>query len=567
MTALLEDGESEVRAQAARVIGDAAFKGATEKLVPLLKNSHPRARFYAGIALSKTGAKTAVDPLVAMLVENADKDPILRHAGVMGLAGCTDAASLARLTNNPSAAVRGAAVVALRRQHSPLVAAFLKDADQSVVLESARAIHDAPIPDAMPALAALLSEPGKFHRNTLLRAVNAHYRLGKAENAKALATFAAANSANDAGRKEALTALAAWANPNPKDRLLNLWRPLPERSGADASAALEPVISAILSNAPGNVQEAAAMAAATLGLRGAGDALFALVTNDKAGKVARTEALRALATLKDSHLAEAAKDALTDRDPKLRAEALKSLVAADPAAALTAIGDVLSSNAPATEKQGAVEALAESKTPESEKLLSGLLDSLIAGKLAPEVQLDVEEAAKKRKGLSGRLQKWKASLPKEDPLAPYRVSLSGGDAERGKKTFREHATAQCFKCHKAEGGDSLVGPDLTKIGASKSREYLLESIVFPNKTIAEGFQIVVLEMNDGATVVGRFLKETKDQLQVETVDGTGKPQIVSVAPNKVKIRTSAPSPMPEIIRDQMTSRELRDVVEYLATRK
>jgi quinoprotein glucose dehydrogenase len=231
------------------------------------------------------------------------------------------------------------------------------------------------------------------------------------------------------------------------------------------------------------------------------------------------------------------------------------------------VSEVITSNAPVTEKQGAVSALAESRTPEAEKLLAGLMDQLIAGKLAPEVQLDVYEAAKKRPGLAERIKQWTSALPKEDALAMYRLSLAGGDADRGKKIFREHPIAQCFKCHKCEGGDSLVGPDLTKIGATKDRDYILESIVFPNKKIADGFQIVVLELTDGATVVGRLLNETKEQLQVATLDGNGKQQTVNVAAKKVKTRTSAPSPMPEIIRDQLTRTELRDVLEYLATRK
>jgi quinoprotein glucose dehydrogenase len=567
VAALLDDKDGEVRAQAARVLGDHRFKGAYDKLIGLLKDAHPRARFYAGIALGKSGYKPAVDPLFAMLAENADKDPILRHAGIMGLAGCADAATLAARANHANVAVRGAAVVALRRLKSAQVAVFLKGADQSVVLEAARAIHDVPIIEAMPALAALLTDKRITDRNILLRVVNANYRLGQPANAKALVTFAADNSANEAGRKEALTALAAWANPNPKDRLLYLWRPLPQRTNADAVAALAPAVSAILAIAPGSVAESAAVASAKLGLRDGADALFALVANDKAGKGARTEALRALASLKDSRLANAAKEALTDRDPKLRAEGLKALVAADPVAALTTVSDVLSSNAPVTEKQGAVAALAESRTPEAEKLLAGLMDSLIAGKLAPEVQLDVYEAAKKRPGLSARIQQWTAALPKTDPLALYRLSLAGGDIERGKKIFREHQIAQCFKCHQCEGGDSLVGPDLTKIGATKDRNYLLESIVFPNTKIAEGFQIVVLELTDGTTVVGRLLRETKEQLQVVTLDEKGKQQNVNVPAKKVKTRTSAPSPMPEIIRDQLSRQELRDVLEYLATRK
>ena len=567
VAALLGDKDGEVRAQAARVLGDHRFKGAYDKLIGLLKDAYPRTRFYAAIALGKTGYKPAVEPLCTMLAENADKDPILRHAAVMGLTGCADAAALVAKATHPDTAVRGGAVVALRRLKSPLIAAFLKDADKTVVLEAARAIYDLPIPEAMPALAALATEKRLTDRNLLLRVVNAHYRLGQPANAKVLATLAADNTAQEAARKEALTVLGAWANPAPKDRLLYLWRPLPNRNVDDATAALTPVISTILANGAGAVQESAATTAAKLGLHGASDALLAIVANDKAGKSSRIEALRALAKMKDARLAQAAKEAITDRDPKLRAEGLKALVASDPAAALKTIAEVLSSGASAAEKQGAVAALAESRTPEAEKLIGGLMDDLSAGKLVPEVQLDVYEAARKRPGLASKIQQWTAAIPKGDDLAKYRLSEYGGDPDRGRKLFREHPTVQCFKCHKCEGGDSLVGPDLSKIGAQKDRAYLLESIVFPNRKIAEGFQIVVLELTDGMTVAGRLLKETKDHLQVETVDGAGKPLSVTVPLKKVKTRTSAPSPMPEIIRDQLSRFELRDVIEYLATRK
>ncbi|MEQ1852783.1 MAG: PVC-type heme-binding CxxCH protein, partial [Chthoniobacteraceae bacterium] len=494
VAALLGDPDGEVRAQAARVLGDHYFKGAYDKLIGLLKDPNPRARFYASIALGKSGYKAAVDPLCALLAENADQDPIVRHGAVMGLTGCGDAATLAGKAAHPSPAVRGAVVVALRRLKSPQVAVFLKDADKSVVLEAGRAIYDVPIPEAMPALAALIGDRKIADRNLLLRIINAHYRLGQPADAKALAALAADPAAREAGRREALAVLAAWANPGPKDRLLYLWRPLPARPADAAVAALTPVIADMLLKGTGAIQESAAGTAARLGLRGAGDALVAIAVDGKAAKAARIEALKALAAMKDPRLAQAATEALTDRDPKLRAEGLNALIASNPAAALATIGEVLSSDAPATEKQGAVSALARSRTPEAEKLLSGLMDSFAAGKLAPEVQLDVFEAAKKRAGLAQKVSQWKGSLSKTDALAIYRLALAGGDADRGKKTFREHATAQCFKCHKCEGGDSLVGPDLTAIGAKKDREYLLESIVYPNKHIAEGFQIVVLEL-------------------------------------------------------------------------
>ncbi len=59
---------------------------------------------------------------------------------------------------------------------------------------------------------------------------------------------------------------------------------------------------------------------------------------------------------------------------------------------------------------------------------------------------------------------------------------------------------QCLRCHKCETGDSVVGPDLTHVASRKNREYILESIVFPDKQIAEGFEIAVLTLNDGNVV-------------------------------------------------------------------
>jgi quinoprotein glucose dehydrogenase len=170
--------------------------------------------------LEKIRHTAAVDPLCAMLAENDDRDPIVRHGGIMGLAGCGTEESIAAKSKDPSAAVRGAAVVALRRLKSPRVALFLDDSDESVVLEAARAIYDVPITSALPALAALTEKPLITNPHTLHRAVNAHYRLGAAANARALVAFAARDTTPEASRKEALETLSVWANPSKKDRVL-----------------------------------------------------------------------------------------------------------------------------------------------------------------------------------------------------------------------------------------------------------------------------------------------------------------------------------------------------------
>ncbi|HTD85244.1 MAG TPA: PVC-type heme-binding CxxCH protein, partial [Candidatus Binatia bacterium] len=136
---LLQDREPEVRAQAAKVLGDAKAQKAAASLISLLSDAKERPRFFAAIALGRLHKKEAVMPLLGMIQANNNKDKYLRHAAVMGLVGCADAKTLRGLSTHASAAVRLAAVVALRRLDSAEVATFLDDRDIAVATEAARA--------------------------------------------------------------------------------------------------------------------------------------------------------------------------------------------------------------------------------------------------------------------------------------------------------------------------------------------------------------------------------------------------------------------------------------------
>lgn len=80
LLASVTDPDPEVRAQSAKVLGDARAAPAFEPLVRLLSDSAPRLRFFAAISLGKLGRSEAVTPLLALLRDNADQDPYLRHA-------------------------------------------------------------------------------------------------------------------------------------------------------------------------------------------------------------------------------------------------------------------------------------------------------------------------------------------------------------------------------------------------------------------------------------------------------------------------------------------------------
>ncbi len=568
LPALLADKDPEVRAQAAKVLGEGKVVAAGDKVTALLKDPELRVRFFAAMSLGKIGHKAAFEPLVALLAENDDKDPILRHGGVMGLKGCGTPEQIAALSKNPSVAVRGDAVVALRQLKSPLVVAFLKDADESVILEAARAIHDAPIDAAMPALAAITANPALKNPHVLQRVVNANYRVGQAENARALAAFAAAATTPESARRDALDVLAAWANPSPKDRLLNQWRPIPARGNQDAVAAMSAAVPDLLKNSPPPVQEMVVKLVAKLSIPGTGDALATLAASDKAGPATRIEALKALAALKDPQLAKAARASLTDKDAKVRAAGLQALAGVDPAAAVRIIGEIVNTGS-VVEKQAGVAALAQLKGAEAETLLGGLLDKLVAKQLAGEIQLDVIEAANKRGSadLKAKVAKYEAAFAATDDLAKYRTALLGGNADSGRKIFREKAQTECLRCHKCEIGDSIVGPELTRIGATKDRTYLLESIILPSKKIAEGYETLVLTLANGDIVAGTVAGQDATGVKLKVADAQGKVQVQTIPLAQIKERQSAPSPMLPGVGEILTRAELRDVIEYLATLK
>jgi quinoprotein glucose dehydrogenase len=559
VSSLLADGDAEVRAQAAKVLGDGRVAAASEKLIALLKDSEPRVRFFAAQALGRIGVKEAVGPVLVMLRDNADKDAYLRHAGVMALAGSGDTKALLAAAEDTSPAVRMAVLLALRRVESKEVARFLADTDPLLVQEAARAIHDVPINEAMPQLAAFIRKPG-LPVPMLYRVLNANFRLGKEENAVAVAAFAARADAPEALRVEALRELGAWAKPSGRDRVLGLWRPLEPRSLQLATDALRPVLGGIFAG-PDKVRQEAAKVTAALGVKEVGPVLLEMAGDTKRLPQARVEALRALEALKDERLDKAMRAALTDAEAKVRTEGRRLLAKVQPAEALDVLAKVLDDGSVA-ERQGAFAILGQMKEPVADELLTKSLSKLLARELPPEVHLDLLEAAAKHpaEGIKAKLAKFEAARAKDDHLARYREALVGGDAEAGRNIFLYKAEVYCLRCHKVNGEGGEVGPDLTGIGKRQNRDYLLESIVDPNRQIAKGFETVVVTLKSGISHTGIVKAEDAKELRLMTAEG----KLVVIPKDKIDERQTGKSAMPDDVIKHLSKSELRDLVEFLA---
>ena len=583
---LCGDEEMEVRAQAAKVLGDLRATRAADALTKLLLDDEARPRFFAAIALGKIGRKQARGALLQMLRENDNRDRYLRHAGIVGLAGCADVPYLRELTQDISPAVRLAAVVALRRLERPEAAAYLNDKSPEVLLEAARAINDLPITRALPQLAekikdvtdlvrlmptaansvALVATDTKAQTDYLTpllrRVVNANFRLGGVEHAQALANFAAADGAPESVRAEVLAMLAQWDKPSGRDAVTGLWRKLNERDPRMASGALEPKLPALLERQSAPIRVATLKAAGTLKVKSVRSFADELALNAKESNTVRVAALKALAALKAPELEGALKAALADSDQTLRREATQLQAVVKPGDSLGQLTSALESGG-IPEKQSALIALGNiTNAPPADVILLEWLDRLIAGEVPVELHVDLIEAAAKRthRQVQEKLRKFESARPAEDDLRAFRECLVGGSKEAGRKIFLEKPEVSCVRCHKADGEGGEAGPDLSGIGKRQNRQYILESIVLPNKSIAAGFQSELVTTKGGAVYAGIVKQETDAVLVLNSPEDG----LMELKKDDIKMRESAPSAMPEEFRQVLSKRELRDLVEFLA---
>ena len=483
LVGLLEDADPEMRAQAAKTLGDVRYAEAADALVPLLSDESDRVRFFAAEALGRMAHRPALDGLTTLLEEADGKDPYLRHAGSLALARIGDAEALSALLGHASVAARIGAVLALRRMKHEAVSTFLADPDERVATEAARAINDdGGIPAALPSLAALLDVTDFENEALLRRVISANLRVGGDANAERLAAYAARAGAPAAMRAEAIAALGVWANPSTLDRVDGAYLGPVRRSGVPAREAVASQAETLLADESAEVREAAAETAARLGVEGAGALLADRLRLDDAEEVRRA-ALKALFDLPDADHAAALRRALEDESEEVRMLALELAPEADLPGDVTAsvLGDALRRGG-TLERQSALATLGGLPSAETDAVLAEWLDRLESGAASPEIHLDILEAAEGAgsDALKDRAQAWREANP------PFAAALYGGNRRRGRQVFLQNDAAECTRCHAVSGEDG-VGPSLVGVGSQLSREQLLASLVDPAERIAPGF--------------------------------------------------------------------------------
>jgi putative heme-binding domain-containing protein len=137
-------------------------------------------------------------------------------------------------------------------------------------------------------------------------------------------------------------------------------------------------------------------------------------------------------------------------------------------------------------------------------------------------QSDAEVFATIREGVPGSVMP-SSTAPDDEVWAvvTYLKSLGtvppwdtgAGDAARGGEIF----ATTCARCHKVNGTGGRLGPDLSRLAVTRSRESVVAAIRDPDASVDAAYRSVALERRDGGGSV-RGIVKNEDSFSIQVMD-------------------------------------------------
>ena len=133
-----------------------------------------------------------------------------------------------------------------------------------------------------------------------------------------------------------------------------------------------------------------------------------------------------------------------------------------------------------------------------------------------------------------------------------------GNVANGEKIF----ASQCTTCHRVGERGGRLGPDLSRVGAARSRTALVREIRTPSDWIPPVYETVTLVTKDGQKI--RAIKKNEDVFSIQIMDARERIQghLKSSLQEIIYEKTSL---MPVYGPDRLSDSDLNDLVGYLST--
>ena len=173
--------------------------------------------------------------------------------------------------------------------------------------------------------------------------------------------------------------------------------------------------------------------------------------------------------------------------------------------------------------------------------------------------INAAKAAKEAVASLGSGGKKVAELP---PAEVAKTAMeSKGDAAAGERIFSSQG---CIACHSVDPKAEQKGPYLGASGAKFTRDYLIESILDPNKVVAQGFQTSMFKMKDGVAHMGFVTGEADGVVELRNIAG----QVTKLKRVDVAEENHMPqSMMPPGLAAGLSVQDFTSLIEYLSTLK
>ncbi|HUY33109.1 MAG TPA: PVC-type heme-binding CxxCH protein [Pirellulales bacterium] len=556
--AALADQDDTVRQAAIHSASVRRDHAALPELIELLGGPSRQNRRAAAEALGRIGDQAAVPALLAAAGSAADR--AIEHSLTFALIEIADRNATAQGLASSNLLTRRAALVALDQMPdggltAEIAAPFLESEDAKLNQTAAWIVGH------HPGWGGALA--GHFRRRLGTSALPAAER---AELEGQLARLASAVEIQDllsarlrdttASREERPSALAAMARSGLKDIPAGWIAGLAEILSGGDSALVAPAVATVraLGIAP---ERAGQLKPALLKIAAAADAPDEL----------RVAALAAM----PGGLAEVSADALAfllaqldaERAVSTRAAAVEVLSKARLAREqLDQLADSLKIVGPMEIDRllGAFEQSGDEQF--GVKLLSALgdapaLSALRVETLKPRLAKFGPSVQKLAEALYARLEVGTAQ--QKARLEELLASLPAGEIRRGQAVFNGKKAA-CASCHAIGYLGGRLGPDMTRIGQTRSDRDLLEAIVFPSASFVRSFEPVLVTTQDGRSFSGLLLKDASDEIVLVKSPTEeyriARDDIDEMLPGTVSI-------MPQGLDQQLSLQELSDLVAFL----
>ncbi len=432
-----------------------------------------------------------------------EPDPTLRRTCIGGLAAGNDTDSASALRE-----------------------IFPHESDPATRATILRALAEMKDPGTLALVEAELKQPS--HEATTLAAITAAEKLGGERATAALSTYLGRAKAEATSVAQAIASLG-------------------RIHAKSAIPAIEPWVV----HSDGRVRSEALIALSRLQGDGALPRLQSGLQD--AELVVRRSVVQALSDLKSTNAIPALLVAYADAT--LRAEALAAMTRTPDERALDALLDGISSRNP-VERNAAHLAIRDIHA----KVLKAI--EAKAASLSPQALTELRQIyAGNKAAENGPIFAREITQHSVEEYLNAALKLPGESA-RGEKLFSEPGGINCIACHRVAGHGSDLGPDLSAVGTQFDRRALAEAILYPSKTVREGYQQITIEMSDDEEFNGVVKGETADTLTLR--DSSGREHKLARSLIKSR-RNSALSLMPEGLQAALTLEDFADLVAYLSS--